>query len=97
MYVHPIASDGEIDFIRLTSPQKRQPVPDATVVSNSILIHSMLIQEGLNGSSVQWRAIIYDFLDQLRENLRDNKSIKFQETFNKTSSAWPKVDFCKPG
>ena len=96
MYVHPMASDGEIDFIRLTSPEKRQPMLDPTVVSNSILIHSMLIQEGLNGSRVQWRAIIYDFLDQLRENLRDSNSLKYQETFNKISSALPKVDFCKP-
>lgn len=95
-YVHPMAQDGEIDFVRITSPKNHQSLPDATVVRNSILVHSMLIQEGLNASSVQWRAIIYDFIDQLREFLNDDKSLKFQETFYKIGSAWPTVDFCEP-
>jgi len=94
--VHPMAQDGEIDFVRLTSPTNHQSLPDATVVRNSILVQSILIQEALNASSVQWRNIVYDFLDQLQKFLKDGKNLEFQATFYKIGSAWPKVDFCEP-
>jgi len=94
--VHPMAQDGEIDFVRLTSPKNNQSLPDATVVRNSILVQSILIQEALNASSVQWRTIIYDFIEQLQKFLNDDKNLKFQETFYKIGNTWPAVDFCKP-
>ena len=94
--VHPMAQDGEIDFVRLTSPTNYKSLPDATVVRNSILVQSILIQEALNASSVQWRTIIYDFIDQLQKFLKDDKNLKFQETFYKIGNAWPAVDFCEP-
>lgn len=94
--VHPMAQDGESDFLRLTSPMTNQSLPDATVVRNSILVQSILIQEALNASSVQWRHIVYDFIDQLREFLNDDKNLKFQETFYKIGEAWPATDFCEP-
>jgi hypothetical protein len=94
--VHPMAQDGESDFVRLTSPTKHQSLPDPTVVRNSILVQSILIQEALNASSVQWRNIVYDFLDQLQKFLKDGKNLEFQATFYKIGSAWPKVDFCEP-
>ena len=95
-HVHPMAQDGEIDFVRLTAPANHQSHPDATVVRNSILAQSILIQEALNASSVQWRTIIYDFIDQLWEFLNDDKNLKFQETFYKIGNEWPTVDFCEP-
>lgn len=95
-YVHPMAEDGEIDFVRLTSTANHQSPPDATVVRNSILVQSMLIQEALNASSLQWRAIIYDFIGQLQKFLSDDKNLRFQETFYKIGNAWPAIDFCEP-
>lgn len=96
MKVHPMAQDGEVDFVRLTSPISNQALPDVTVVKNSILAQSILIQEALNASSVQWRKVIYDFVEQIREFLKDDKNLKFQETFYKIGSLWPTVDFCEP-
>jgi len=96
MYVHPMAQEGENDLIRLTTPSRHHSYPDSTVVKNSLLVHSLLIQEGLNGSSVKWMAVIYDFIDHFREFLKDDRSRKFQQTFYKIDSAWPAVDFCKP-
>jgi hypothetical protein len=95
-YVHPTAEDGEIDFVRLTSPANHESLPDATVVRNSILVQSMLIREALNATSVQWRTIIYDFINQLQKFLKGDKDLKFQETFYKIGNAWPAVDFCEP-
>jgi hypothetical protein len=56
----------------------------------------MLIQEALNASSVQWRTIIYDFLNQLLKFLKDGKNLEFQVTFYKIGNAWPAIDFCEP-
>lgn len=94
-HVHPMAQDGEIDFARLTFLANHQS-PDATVVRNSILVQSMLIQEALNASSVQWSKIIYDFIDQLRKFLNDGKNLEFLVTFYKIGKAWPTLDFCEP-
>ena len=65
-HIHPMADDGEADFGRLTSPSQTVAPGDATVVRNSLLVESILIQEALNVSSLKWCAIVYDFLDQVK-------------------------------
>lgn len=94
-HVHPMASDGEADFARLTSPPHDQSLPDATVVRNSILAQSMLVQEALNVSRMRWRAIVYDFLDHIRVFLGTG-SPQFHVTFYKIGTAWPGMDLCEP-
>ena len=68
--VHPMATDGHEDFFRIT---KLQPAPDfpdqRSVLSNTLLIATMTVQEGLNASHFQWRRVIFDFLDELRLGL----------------------------
>ena len=92
--VHPMARDGEADFERLTAPPGTHPLPDATVVRNSILAESMLVQEGLNASSLQWRRIVYDFLDQIRTFLIDGNP-QFHATFYKIGKAQPEFELCE--
>lgn len=65
-HVHPMASDGEADFTALIAPPDTVKLSDATAVRNSILVQGMLVQEALNVSRMRWRAIAYDFLDQIR-------------------------------
>lgn len=71
-YVHPMADDGQEDFYNIT---RLQPRPDfgesaATVVlSNSILIASMIDQEALNASTLSWMAVVYDAIDGVRNFL----------------------------
>ena len=57
MHVHPMSGDGEADFTTLISAPHVVTVPDATVVRNSILVQSMLVQEAFNVSKMRWRAI----------------------------------------
>jgi hypothetical protein len=94
-HVHPMASDGEADFTALISPPGAVKLPDATVVRNSILVQSMLVQEALNVSTMRWRAIAYDFLDQIRVFLGTGDP-QFQVTFYKIGRAWPEVELCEP-
>lgn len=71
-HVHPMADDGNMDFYRIT---KLEPMPDfpdqSAVLSNSILVMTMIVQQGLNASHFRWRAIVYNFLSQMRKFLED--------------------------
>ncbi len=94
-HVHPMSSDGEADFTTLITPPHALTVPDATVVRNSILVQSMLVQEALNASKMRWRAIVYDFLDQIRTFLATGDPM-FQVTMYKIGRSWPDVQLCEP-
>jgi hypothetical protein len=93
-HVHPMASDGAIDFERLISPAHQQPQADPTVVKNSILVQSLLMQEGLNASTLRWRAIVYDFIEQVRRFPGDGNP-DFRLTLYRISKDWPASELCQ--
>ncbi len=95
MHVHPMADDGETDFPALISPAQPAMPGDATVVRNSILAQSMLVQEALNISHLRWRRIAYDVLDQIRVFLGTG-DMQFQVTLYKLGRAWPEFELCEP-
>jgi Family of unknown function (DUF5677) len=71
-YVHPMANDGQQEFYQIThlEPTLEFAEPKSTaVLSNSVLIASMIMQEALNASSLSWRRIVYDAVDGVREFL----------------------------
>ena len=94
-HVHPTSLDGEADFLRLTSPAPVIPLPDTTVVRNSILAQTMLTREALNTSTMQWRTIIYNFLGQVLGFLGDGNA-EYKATFLKIGRAGPDFALCKP-
>lgn len=94
-HVHPMAGDGEDDFVTLTSPPHATTVSDATVVRNSLLVQSMIVQEAFNVSKMRWRRIAYDFLDQIRRFLGSGDP-QFHVTFYKIGQAWPAMQLCDP-
>jgi hypothetical protein len=66
-HVHPMANDGQQDFFTITKLEPAPPFPDQrSVLSNTLLVGTMIVQEGLNASALSWRRIVYDFLDDLR-------------------------------
>lgn len=94
-HVHPMAEDGESDFATLTSPPHALSAPSPTVVWNSMLVQTMLVQEALNVSRMRWRAIVYDFLDHVREFLRSG-DLQFHVTFYRVARDWPSTELCEP-
>jgi hypothetical protein len=96
MFVHPMADDGFEDFLRETNlaeehfsksknPAEKQSFYDKRVVlHDSILVTVMLIQDGLNYSSFQYRAVLAKFLGNII-------------TFLDTGSEKYKIDFVKFG
>ena len=62
--VHPMANDGEEDFHRLTGLIEYDALMDRRMIlNNSCLVLVLLIQEGLNAATLQWRRLVYDFLE----------------------------------
>ena len=94
--VHPMANDGQEDFLRQTNLIEEGLFPDQRVViHNSCLIVSLLIQEGLNNSNLAWRGVIYDFLDNFRGLLK-NGSKDYLLSFLKIGKLRDRdVDLCK--
>ena len=75
-HIHPMANDGIEDFFRLLNLPEKNNFPDQTIViHNSFIVTKLLVQEGLNDSSFKWRAIIYNFLDDIFKYLenKDNR------------------------
>jgi len=81
--VHPMATDGNEDFFRIT---KLQPAPDfpdqRSLLSNTLLIATMAVQQGLNASHFRWRRVVFDFLDELRSGVGTG-SKSYREPFLK--------------
>lgn len=64
--VHPMATDGREDFFRITKLQPAPKFPDQrSVLSNTLLIATMTVQQGLNASHFRWQRVVFDFLDEL--------------------------------
>ena len=69
-HVHPMANDGEQDFFTITKLEPAPEFPDQrSVLSNSLLIGTMIVQEALNASLLSWRALVYNLIDDLRKFL----------------------------
>ena len=71
-YVHPMADDGQQDFYTITRllPRPKFSEPESTVVlSNSILVASMILQEALNASTLRWGQVVYTAVEGVRKLL----------------------------
>jgi hypothetical protein len=94
-FVHPMANDGDADFLRQTKQDTDGIFQDQRpVLTNSCLVVTVLIQDGLNASSLQWRAILYDFLSNCRIFLQSGDK-EYLTTFVKIGSLGPDIDLCK--
>jgi hypothetical protein len=96
MHVHPMANDGQEDFYTIT---KLEPAPNfpsnITVISNTILTSSMILQDAINHSSLRWRRILWDFLDEVRR-LLDNGDTSYQLSFLKLVRLFESDGLCEP-
>ena len=83
-HVHPMANDGQQDFFTITKLEPALAFPDQrAVLSNTLLVGTMIVQQGLNASTpLSWRALIYNFLDDLRRFL-DTGADDYKLTFMK--------------
>jgi len=95
-HVHPMANDGQQDFYTITKLEPSPKFPShITVVSNTVLTSSMILQDALNHSSFKWRRILWDFLDEIRR-LLDNGDTSYQLSFLKLARTFESEGLCEP-
>ena len=95
-HVHPMSNDGLQDFYTITKLESSTEFPShIVVVHNSILITSMILQDALNYSSFQWRSILYNYIDEIR-NLLKNSDKSYQLSFLKIMNLIKNESLCKP-
>ena len=71
-HVHPMANDGQQDFVSITKLETTPEFPDQrAVISNSILAACMIVDVGLSQSSFRWHRLTHDFFRQLSAHLDD--------------------------
>ncbi|WP_419765895.1 MAG: DUF5677 domain-containing protein [Arcobacter sp.] len=94
-HVHPMSDDGLQDFHTITKLESYpESQSDISVVHNSIISSSMILQDALNYSSFQWRHILFDYIDEVRDLLKDgNKS--YQLSFLKLMNLIKNESLCK--
>jgi hypothetical protein len=74
-HVHPMANDGLQDFHTITGLEPAPTFPDqTTVLSNTVLVTTMILQEVLNASTMLWMALVYNALNDVREYLASGES-----------------------
>lgn len=95
-HVHPMANDGLEDFYTITKLEPKPSFPDsATVFNNSVLVASMITQEILNSSSFRWRAVVYSFLENLRNALHTAEHVEYQIDFIKLGRIFKDRELCE--
>ncbi|ENG5983668.1 DUF5677 domain-containing protein [Vibrio sp. 1641] len=68
MHVHPMSNDGQQDYFTITGIEPSVEFPSQiSVVHNSILTTTMIAQNVFNYSSLGWRSILWDFIEQIRD------------------------------
>ena len=93
--VHPMANDGQEDFLRRMRVAKEEQLTDQiVVVNNAILATLLLIREGMNASNLSWRNILHDFLDHVLDFLRTG-SETYKLTFVKIGMLGPDTEWAQ--
>ena len=65
-----MANDGQEDFFNITHLEPKPDFPEWDIVlSNSILLASLIVQEALNASTLLWYRVVFDAVDGVRNFL----------------------------
>jgi hypothetical protein len=93
--VHPMATDGASDFKQLMEGVKTIPQDSFSILQDTMVVLLLLIQMGLNASSLQWRTIMYDFLDHCLSTLKGYNQ-QYRLTFVKMVGMGKNFQWCEP-
>jgi hypothetical protein len=77
-HVHPMADDGHEDFYNITGLEPRPDFPDwRSVLSNTALVATIIVQEALNASRLSWRKEAFDAIGGARNFLLSGSPLEY--------------------
>lgn len=85
-HVHPMANDGDRDFYTITGLPAPEYPDQRVVLSNTLLVATIIVQTGMNATTLRWRRVVYDFLEELRASLGAEQEV-YKVTFLKLGRA----------
>jgi hypothetical protein len=89
--VHPMANDGQRDFVNLTNLGNKDEFPDErTVINNSSLVALLIMREGIKGSGLLWRGFVSDILEEFPKFFEDG-SKAYKTTFMRIVANGPDI------
>ena len=91
-HIHPMANDGQHDYLRVTRQRFEMPFDQRMILNNSLLVQIILTQEGLNASRLEWQRLVLNFLTDLMLFLRSG-SQGYQQTLRKLMDAGPEFEW----
>ncbi len=95
-HVHPMATDGEQDFTSITGLRPSQAFPSQiTVLSNSVLAVTLVLQDALNFSSFRWQRLLWAFCEQML-SLLDSGDVAYRRTFLSLAERFKEGELCEP-
>jgi hypothetical protein len=66
-HVHPMANDGDQDFYIITGVEPACSFRNhVSVLSNTLLVLTMISQHCMSSSSLGWRAVVFNFFEEVR-------------------------------
>ncbi|MBC2704864.1 DUF5677 domain-containing protein [Desulfobacula sp.] len=93
--VHPMSDDGQQEFYAITGLEPAPHFPSQiSVLSNSILASTMILNEAINQSSFRWHKILWDFLEQM-QNMLDAGDESYNLSFAKLGTIFHSDSLCK--
>jgi hypothetical protein len=96
MHVHPMASDGEQDLSTITGLAASHEFPSqVTVLSNSVLAVTLVLQDALNFSSFRWRRELWTDCEQML-SLLSNGDPAYGRTFLSLAEVFKNGELCEP-
>ncbi|KYG76475.1 DUF5677 domain-containing protein [Roseivirga echinicomitans] len=86
-HVHPMANDGLVEYYRMIhnppiEVEKYLNHQTQLITRKSTLISSLTVNECLNSSSLEWRALVFSFLESFRQAINDQDN-EFEFNFFK--------------
>ncbi len=94
-HIHPMSDDGLEDFYRITNLKPTQQFTShISVLNNTILTCTLILEESMNHSSFYWRTLLYDYLTDIREFLSSGNK-KYLDSSYKIMKLFPDFNLCK--
>ncbi|WP_348765531.1 DUF5677 domain-containing protein [uncultured Salinisphaera sp.] len=95
-HVHPMANDGQQDFFIITGLEPAARFPsNTTVISNTLLTASMILQDAMNYSSFKWRKIVWECISEIR-SVMEMGGAPYQDSLLKLAEMSPGQGLCEP-
>jgi len=95
-FLHPLATDGLFEFEYLTQlGDKGDRGDQRLILHNAALSLTILLNEALLATSVEWRGLMYDCIEGFRKALT-GEGLEYKVCLARIAAEGPEFEWCRP-